>query len=245
MVKVKRDLTGMVFGRLTVIKQAEDYISPKGIHRAQWFCHCKCGEDTTVQGHNLTKSKGGTASCGCLQKELNMQNNKNPNEYEIQEDYVIMYTHKNEPFLVDLEDFWKVRNICWAKDAHGYLIGQFKGKRIKLHRLVTDCPDGLIPDHIHGKKSRYDNRKSNLRIVDRSKNKINSPKHSNNTSGITGVCWNKRMKKWQVRISINHKEKFLGYYDTIEEAARVRKEAENKYYGEFSYSNSQKLVNSS
>ena len=124
-----------------------------------------------------------------------MQNNKNPNEYEIQEDYVIMYTHKNEPFLVDLDDFWRVKNICWAKNAHGYLVGQFKGEEIKLHRLITDCPDGLIPDHIHGKESRYDNRKSNLRIVDRSKNKINAPKHSNNTSGITGVCWHKRKKR--------------------------------------------------
>lgn len=36
MVKVKEDLTGRVFGRLTVIKQVDDYIEPKsGKHRSQ------------------------------------------------------------------------------------------------------------------------------------------------------------------------------------------------------------------
>lgn len=30
MVKVKEDLTGRIFGRLTVIKQAEDYVPPNG-----------------------------------------------------------------------------------------------------------------------------------------------------------------------------------------------------------------------
>ena len=32
MVKVKKDLTGMVFGRLTVLEQVEDYICPQGVH---------------------------------------------------------------------------------------------------------------------------------------------------------------------------------------------------------------------
>lgn len=40
MVKVKEDLTGRVFGRLTVIKQVDDYIEPKsGKHRSQWLCY--------------------------------------------------------------------------------------------------------------------------------------------------------------------------------------------------------------
>ena len=40
MVKVKKDLTGMVFGRLTVLQQAEDYIAPNGRHSTQWLCEC-------------------------------------------------------------------------------------------------------------------------------------------------------------------------------------------------------------
>ena len=52
-------------------------------------------------------------------------------------------------------------------------------------------------------------------------------------SGKTGVCFNKRANKWRAFISINKKNIHLGYYDTFEEAVRVREEAEIKYFGEY------------
>lgn len=58
------DLTGQVFGKLTVIKRAEDYISPKGQHSTQWLCECDCGNELIVRGGNLTN--GHTQSCGCF-----------------------------------------------------------------------------------------------------------------------------------------------------------------------------------
>ena len=67
MVKVKVDLTGQQFGMLTVIKQAEDYISPKGVHFPQWECECSCDEHNhVIVLQNNLKSKNGTKSCGCL-----------------------------------------------------------------------------------------------------------------------------------------------------------------------------------
>lgn len=67
MVKVKTDLTGQRFGMLTVIKQAEDYISPKGVHFPQWECECSCDEHNhVVILQNNLKSKNSTQSCGCL-----------------------------------------------------------------------------------------------------------------------------------------------------------------------------------
>ena len=61
------DLTGQKFGRLTVLKRAENYISPNGGKRAQWLCKCECGKEVVVLGKNLRK--GLTRSCGCFQKE--------------------------------------------------------------------------------------------------------------------------------------------------------------------------------
>ena len=69
MVRVREDLTGRTFGRLTVIEQTEDYISQKtGAHYAQWLCECSCGNPNliTVSGNNLKRNH--TTSCGCLQK---------------------------------------------------------------------------------------------------------------------------------------------------------------------------------
>ena len=36
MVKVRQDLTGMVFGRLKVLEQTEAHIQPNGVHRPKW-----------------------------------------------------------------------------------------------------------------------------------------------------------------------------------------------------------------
>ena len=56
MVKVRKDLTGMKFGRLTVLKQAEDHISKNGQHSAAWWVQCDCGSlPKVLVGGDLTK----------------------------------------------------------------------------------------------------------------------------------------------------------------------------------------------
>lgn len=65
--KFVKCLCGQKFGRLTVEKRADDYISPKGKHHVRWLCKCACGNSTIVDACQLTSGK--TKSCGCLQKE--------------------------------------------------------------------------------------------------------------------------------------------------------------------------------
>ena len=60
------DLTGRKFGRLTVIKRVEDYVSPKGVHKAQWLCICECDTNVVVVGDSLQNES--TKSCGCIVK---------------------------------------------------------------------------------------------------------------------------------------------------------------------------------
>ena len=57
-----KDLTGQVFGKLTVIKRETDYISPNGQHGTQWLCKCECGNEIIARGGNLTNEN--TQSCG-------------------------------------------------------------------------------------------------------------------------------------------------------------------------------------
>lgn len=54
-----KDLTGMRFGQLTVIKRAENIGD-----RCAWLCKCDCGNETMVKSIYLTT--GDTRSCGCL-----------------------------------------------------------------------------------------------------------------------------------------------------------------------------------
>ena len=59
----RNDLTGQVFGRLTVLydtgRNNKDY-------RSIWHCRCSCGNEVDVTGHRLTS--GNKKSCGCLRK---------------------------------------------------------------------------------------------------------------------------------------------------------------------------------
>lgn len=61
------DLTGQVFGKLTVLKR-DDSRSNKGTY---WWCQCECGNKISVRKDQLTRAKGPKTSCGCDLKEKN------------------------------------------------------------------------------------------------------------------------------------------------------------------------------
>lgn len=58
------DLTGNVFGRLTVLSYSHTYQG-----NSYWLCLCECGKETKVAGHALRRENG-TKSCGCISREL-------------------------------------------------------------------------------------------------------------------------------------------------------------------------------
>ena len=107
------------------------------------------------------------------------------------------------------------------------------------HRfIIEDKPYHLNSDKIRGKDSRYDNRKNNLRYATHSQNNQNKNYQKNNTSGVRGVDYFKPADKWRARITKEGITYDLGYFDNIENAIKVRREAEDKYFKEWSYINS-------
>ena len=101
-----------------------------------------------------------------------------------------------------------------------------------MHRLVTNTPDDMIVDHIYHNTN--DNRKKGLRICTHSDNMKNKKK-SNSSSGMCGVYWYSQQQKWSAEIGLNGKNIKLGLFDNLQEAIKVRKEAEIKYYKDFRY----------
>lgn len=59
---VQKDLTGMVFGKLTVLRIGEKH----GVNY-HWICQCACGSEASIRGSALRH--GEALSCGCLRKE--------------------------------------------------------------------------------------------------------------------------------------------------------------------------------
>lgn len=103
----------------------------------------------------------------------------------------------------------------------GYREISVDGRTYKAHRLawlymVGEWPAGPI-DHRNGVGS--DNTWSNLRAASHAINNQNlrGPK-KNGTSGFLGVCWDKRRRRWVASITVNSRNKFLGYHETAEAA---------------------------
>ena len=127
-----------------------------------------------------------------------------------------------ESFLFDYEYFDLVRNNMWHL-TDGYPRCTKVGF---LHQVVMadELKEGYEVDHIN--RNRTDSRKSNLRVVSRLENMQNKSAYKNNTSGVTGVKWNKHRKKWQVQLTVNSKRMHIGLYEDLEDAKNARIEAE-------------------
>lgn len=88
-------------------------------------------------------------------------------------------------------------------------------------------------DHRSG--SSLDNRKANLRSASRSEQQWNKGLQRNNTSGVKGVCFNRRTGLYQVKIKYRGVVIRGGAYRSLEFATDVRRELALRLHGEFAY----------
>lgn len=251
------DITGKTFGRLVPVYYERNYLNKNGKKQSVWMCKCNCGNPDLIPVLASSLNSGNTQSCGCLHRELLAKRNKITkkkfNYYDLTGEYGIGYTFKKEPFYFDLEDFDKIKNYCWHIQNRGYVVcsinrgNNIPKKDILMHSLImgidTDNnPELLEVDHIGGRKSRNDNRKNNLRICKHQKNMCNYPLPSNNTSGVVGVSWDNTHSVWKAYITYKNQRVNLGSFSDFNEAVKTRKKAEEKYFGEYSNDNSQKIT---
>lgn len=229
------DFIGKTFGRLKVIRKS----SVRKNGKIYWYCQCECGNYKDVQQQYLLN--GRIKSCGCYASdktiEFNKKTKKKYNTYDLTGEYGIGYTSKGEEFYFDLEDYNLIKDYCWNINKYGYVYANYNKKIIRMHRIIMNIDDPLIEiDHIDCHK-KHDNRKINLRYANDTINNINKDLYSNNTSGVTGVYWNKNINKWCPAIRLNNKLTYLGSYNNFDDAVQARKEAEEKYFGKYSFDN--------
>lgn len=204
------------------------------------MCECNCKDTnkniTSVRGSDLKREN--VTSCGCYRSEWSSNLHTKHNNYDLSGECGIGYTFKNEPFYFDLEDYDKIKDYCWYLSNEGYVVANIRGKKnkqIKMHILIMDTPKSLKTDHIFGNKN--DNRKLKLRIVNSIQNNQNRKLSKHNKTGVPGVCWSKQKNRpegrWYASIAVNKKVIYLGRFKDFAEAVKVRKEAEQKYFGEY------------
>lgn len=232
-----KDITGNTYGRLTVIRY--DHTDKRG--QARWYCQCSCGESKVVTTKEL--NYGSVKSCGCLNKESIAEiGKKRKKTWEpipcIIKDtscYKIPLT-KNKFAIIDIQDYDLIKDHTWRYLKTGYAAAHLGDKsEITLHRMLLGLNENEVIKVDHKNRNRLDNRRCNLRKCNDFQNSWNSGLRSNNTSGVKGVSFYKRINKWVAYITVHKKYIHLGHFDNIEDAARIRKEAEVRYLGDFTH----------
>lgn len=161
------------------------------------------------------------------------------NEYILHEDYAEVILNKGIA-LIDLEDVEKCKPYQWfvytcvddntRQYALGSMIVNGKKTDIKMHRFLTNCPEGLVVDHAN--HNPLDNRKQNLKICTNAENLENRKGATKaNKTGYRNVYRASGTNKYRVQIAQNRKiftPKRL--FDTPEEANEVAIKMRNEIF---------------
>lgn len=250
--KAKSEI-GKKYNRLTITdidyeKSYDSYFNKK-YHRIYVRTKCDCGE-TSPPNQLAAIQCGHIKSCGCYASEQIAKRNK---EYSTKTNKFIdngdntyyLLDDNNNKCLIDKDDYDIVKRWYWRKiDKRGNIDKGYWVTNVKIddkynksvlmiHQVIAEIKYGeyessnSIPDHLS--RDTDDNRKCNIILKSNQRNSHNRGLSKVNTSGKTGVSYNKEKNMWTAYITVNYKTKYLGDYTDFNDAVNARKEAEKKY----------------
>lgn len=211
------DLIGQQFNKLTVVA----YYGKDNRGGTLWKCSCSCGSGKEVITSTGNLRSGNTNSCGCFQKERASETSKThglSNSITYSSWVNMINRCKYESY--EHYDRYGGRGIkvCdrWLESFENFLedMGERPSKEITLDRI--DLDGDYFPENCKWSSK-----------VEQARNRCVP---SNSSSGVKGVHYHTRDKKWVANISINGKRKQIGYFNTKEEAISARNEAVEKYW---------------
>lgn len=170
------DLSGNTYGRLTAISYS--HRNPKN-KMAFYNCVCSCGE-LRVVAHGALRS-GSTKSCGCLAKEVAGSRTRT---------HGMVHTKEHKAWA-------HIKDRCLNKNNADY--AKYGGSGLEVDPLFIDSFQefynhiGPAPLDVKVSVDRLDRKVGyiigNIRWATDDQQARNRGKHSNNSSGITGVVW--------------------------------------------------------
>ena len=150
----------------------------------------------------------------------------------------IIYTVCGKEIKVDDDDYGSLSKCKWYLSC-GYAIrnltkkidGICKHSTIKMHRQLLSVEPWQEIDHVNLDK--LDNRKSNLRICNKSENCRNKQNRKDNKTGYKGVSYRKNSRNYWARIMVNGKAINLGRHKSAEIAYEAYCKAAEIYHKEY------------
>lgn len=162
------------------------------------------------------------------------------NYYKIKHDHAIIYSDSKLygvcKIKVDIEDLPKLLNHYWYIHKNRYTLYAENDIIGKMHRYILNADEQFVIDHKN--KNGLDNRRKNLRETTISLNNKNAKKRKDNSSGVTGISYDKYKNAYVATYYKNCKKKtksfsIIKYGNNAFKLAcdyRKQKEEENMYY---------------
>lgn len=180
-------------------------------------CECSCGKKCLVRYDGLLN--GNTQSCGHVGKRNLIKPSDltgSINKYGVK---ALYESGRKDKYYV-----WRCLCTCGKEfDTTTELFQKIKSCGCAQDKARKKQVDGVLKD------VRENAKQDGTYIY----SIMNKNMLKNNTSGIRGVTWDKSREKWQAQIEFKGKNYYLGRYDNIEDAAKIRKIAEEKMFGDF------------
>jgi hypothetical protein len=183
-----------------------------------WRCRCDCGNEKLVSSQSLLH---GVVSCGCAVYSANKQKIIDLSGQKFGRLTVVELTDKR----IGNSTVWKCQcdcgNICFVSSHN-------------LRAKVTQSCGCLASDSwkVVIQAARKVRSEDFLEGTD-VRRLVNHNLQSNNTSGTTGVSYDKSIHSWRADIVFQGRRFRLGARRDKEEAIQLRKEAEKRIHGNF------------
>ena len=209
-IKNRSDISKQQFGLLTAVRF--DHMDEK--YKPYWLFECKCGNQKVLSINSV--KWGRVRSCGCLAEKH------------------ITELNRQDITGVQFDRLTAIRPMD-ERDASGSVIWECK---CECENIVKISVNTLRSGRVHScgckyKETRSECTKARKDIADHTSisSLVSSKKTKvNNTSGHTGVYYDKRSEKWNAYINFKKKRYNLGYFHDIEDAVKERRLAEERLH---------------
>ena len=126
--------------------------------------------------------------------------------------------------------------IAGSVGSRGYRTIRVNHHRYKAHRLAWLMHHGADPGELqvdHRDCNPANNRISNLRLASPEQNIHNSQLSRSNKSGVKGVCWATRKRKWKASLEAWGVVHHLGWFTHLQDAIDAVTEARLRLHKDF------------
>ena len=197
------DITGQRFGRLTALFPTDK----REFESVVWHCRCDCGNECDVRRNQLVG--GRRKSCGCL--------HDGPREDLVGRRFGRLIVQYLQPDRRRTNCLWHCKCDC--------------GNEVDVTTRDLKKGDTRSCGCFQADRAREGQKRVDGTSVTRI---LHSDRvFKNNTSGVRGVSFRKQDMKWVAYISFKGRKKTLGAFKNLDEAVRVRREAEKELYETF------------